>query len=70
MIDEKCEICGSTDSVTAVYVNPSEDFPRIFSSCVCETCKKKYYRPHMRHFSATETVAENMVREYNERICI
>lgn len=63
---DKCEICGSTKNLTTIAVKPTM-WADILSSCVCEECKKKYHVPYMKLFYAGETVAQNLVREYNSR---
>lgn len=65
---DKCEICGSTENLITVYTKTSYEFQgRVLSSILCENCHKKYKTPYLRFLYSNQTLAQNLVREYNER---
>lgn len=66
---DKCEICGATENLITVSVQTGWTFQkRLLSSILCEDCHKKYRTPYLKFLYANQTVAQNLVREYNDRI--
>lgn len=63
----KCEICGSDKkTLRETFCKPVAFIGTVFSATLCAECEKKYARGYFRHYYAVNTLAENLIREYNE----
>ena len=63
----KCEICGSgKKTLRETFCKPVAFIGTVFSATLCAECEKKYARGYFRHYYAVNTLAENLIREYNE----